>query len=58
MNEQLLAALAAAADVMRRSDPVYTAVMDVKPTSDVEWDDCLALLETALENAENVSQAK
>ncbi len=47
----LLAALAAAADVMRRSDPVYCAALGVEATTDVEWDDALARVEDALDAA-------
>ena len=51
-NEHLSAALAAAADVLRRADPVYCAVMGVEQITDVEWDAALALVENALDCVE------
>jgi hypothetical protein len=50
-TNQLVAALAAAADAMRRSDPVWCAVMGVEQTTDVQWDDALAAVEDALDAA-------
>lgn len=46
-----LAALTAAADAMRRSDPVWCRVMGVEHVTDAQWDDALALVEDALDAA-------
>jgi hypothetical protein len=52
---ELLAALAAAADVMRRSDPAWCLCMGVDATTDVEWDDALARVEDAIEAAKEAA---
>lgn len=49
MTDELIAALQAAADAMRRSDPTYCAAMDVAHVSDVEFDAALARVEDALD---------
>ena len=52
-REELTAAdalLARIADVMRRCDPEYTASHSAAPTSDDEWDDCLAEVEEFVED--------
>lgn len=51
MSDQLLAALTAAVDAMRRSDPTYCAAMGLEPVTDAEWDDALAAAEDALDAA-------
>lgn len=47
--EALRAALAAAIDAMRRSDPTYCAALGVDQVTDVEWDKALQLGEDALD---------
>lgn len=49
MNDKLLAALRAAADAMRRSDPTWCAVMGVEQVSEIQWDAALAAAENALD---------
>lgn len=45
----LVAALDAACDAMRRSDPVYCCVMGVEQVTDAQWDAALARVEDALD---------
>jgi hypothetical protein len=45
----LITALAAACDAMRRSDPTWCLLHDCEQVTDVEWDDALALAEDALD---------
>lgn len=47
--DELIAALAAAADAMRRSDPVWCSLMGVEQVSEVDWDAALARVEDALD---------
>lgn len=49
MNIQVIEALRACIDAMRRSDPVYCAAMDAEQVSDVEWDAALAAGEDAID---------
>lgn len=48
-TDQLMTALRAAADAMRRSDPVWCELHDVPQVSDAEWDDALAKVEDAVD---------
>ena len=50
---EMLDALKAAADVLRRMNLNWCALHDVPQTTDLEMDDALAAVEDAIENAEN-----
>lgn len=49
MRDELIAALRACVDVLRRADPVWCEVMSVEQVTDAEWDRALALAEDALD---------
>lgn len=49
MSDDLITALRACVDAMRRSDPTYVAALGVEQVSDAQWDLALALGEDALD---------
>jgi DNA-binding transcriptional regulator YiaG len=49
---EMLDALKAAADVMRRMDPAWCALHDVPQTTDAEMDAAMQAVEDAIDNAE------
>jgi hypothetical protein len=54
---EMLDALKAAADVLRRMSPDWCALHDVPQTTDAEFDAALQAVEDAIENAEVSRQA-
>lgn len=52
MRDELIAALRACVDVLRRADPVWCEVMFVEQVTDAEWDAALARVDDALEAAQ------
>ena len=56
-TDQLLAALTAAADAMRRSDPTYCAALGVEHVTDAQWDGVLACAEKALDAVKERNEA-
>lgn len=49
MSDDIITALRACVDAMRRSDPTYCDALGVEQVSDVEWDLALALGEDTLD---------
>lgn len=55
-TDDIITALRACVDAMRRSDPVYCAALGVEQIGDVEWDAALALGEDALDALDAVRE--
>lgn len=57
MRDELIAALRACVDVLRRADPVWCEVMSVEQVTDAEWDAALARAEDAIDSAREARTA-